>query len=252
MAAAVEINELVVEFASGSAARGPVRALDRVSLSVGAGRVFGFLGPNGAGKTTAIQVMLGFVPATAGSVRLLGEDVARSPARRRVGYLPETPGFYPFLSGRELLLSFGRLFGLRGAPRRERAQQLLERVGLREAADRRIGVYSRGMLQRIGLAQALINEPELVVLDEPTSGMDPLGRMDIRALIAELRGRGTTVFFSSHELSEVELVCDEIAILARGRVVAHGAPGALKQPGESLERFFLRAVGGGAPGEARA
>jgi len=220
-----------------------VKALDGVSLTVPAGRVFGFLGPNGAGKTTTMHVLLGFVAATSGEARLFGADVRRSIARQRIGYLAEHPETYRFLTGRELLLKSGALFLLKGRDLRQRVSEVLELVDLREAANRRIATYSRGMLQRIGLAQALINDPDLVILDEPTGGLDPIGRLSIRRIIAGLRERGKTVFFSSHELSEVELVCDHIAILSGGRVVAEGAADELVKPGESLEKYFMRVVG---------
>lgn len=239
MTAALELLDLVVEFP----ARGEiVRALEGVSLQVQPGTVFGFLGPNGAGKTTTMHVLLGFVEPTSGSARIFGEDVRKSIARRRIGYLPEHPETYRFLTARELLDMAGRLFGMKGEALRGRIAELLRMVNLEGAADRRIGTYSRGMMQRVGLAQALINDPDLVILDEPTGGLDPLGRMEVRSVIADLRARGKTVFFSSHELSEVELVCDHIAILARGRVVAQGAATQLVQPNERLEQFFLRVV----------
>jgi ABC-2 type transport system ATP-binding protein len=241
---AIEIRDLRAVFT----ARGQtVTALDGLSLNVGAGKVFGFLGPNGAGKTTTMHVLLGFVRPTAGEARLLGEDVRRSIARQRIGYLPENPSTYRFLTGRELLKMAGGLFGLRGAVLRSRIETVLTEVELLDAADRRIGTYSRGMLQRICMAQALVNDPDLVILDEPTSGLDPFGRMAIRRIIAGLRARGKTVFFSSHELSEVELVCDHIAILLRGRVVVDGPAAKLADPGESLERYFMRVVGAAQP-----
>lgn len=239
---AIQIQDLTVRFA-GRRGAGTTTALDRVSLAVEAGHVLGFIGPNGAGKTTALQVILGFLPPTSGSVRVYGEDVRRSIARQRIGYMPEWPGFPSCLTARELLIAFGRLFGLRTVELGERADRLLEEVGLTSASRRWIGTYSRGMLQRLGLAQALINNPDLVILDEPTSGLDPLGRAEVRALIERLRARGCTVFFSSHELSEVERVCDSIALLADGRIIAQGPPDALKEdPGESLEQFFLRKI----------
>ena len=239
MSAALELVNLEVQFP----ARGEiVRALQGVSLQVNPGTVFGFLGPNGAGKTTTMHVLLGFVEPTSGSARIFGEDVSKSLARQRIGYLPEHPETYRFLTSRELLRMAGRLFGMGGESLRRRINELLHMVNLEAAADRRIGTYSRGMMQRVGLAQALINDPDLVILDEPTGGLDPLGRMEVRSIIADLRTRGKTVFFSSHELSEVELVCDHIAILAAGRVVAQGAAQELVGPNERLEQFFLRVV----------
>jgi ABC-2 type transport system ATP-binding protein len=236
---AIALNQLAVKY---PARRQPVEALRGISLTVPAGTVFGFLGPNGAGKTTTLHVLLGFIAPTGGEARMFGADVRQSIARQRIGYLPEHPLTYPFLTGRECLDLAGRLFGLRGAPLRQRAAELIRRVGLEDAADRRAGVYSRGMLQRLGLAQALINNPDLVILDEPTSGLDPLGRRDIRQIIAELRDQGKTVFFSSHELSEVELVCDQVAILARGELVAQGKIGDLVQKGQRLEEYFVQVV----------
>lgn len=239
MAAAIEIDRLVVTY-PGRGRR--VEALRELSLRVSPGTVFGFLGPNGAGKTTTMHVLLGFVELTSGSAHIFGTDVRQSIARQQIGYLPEHPETYSFLTGRELLQMAGNLFGMRGRALKDRCHLLLEQVGLLEAADRRIGTYSRGMMQRIGIAQALINDPDLVILDEPTSGMDPLGRMEIRRIIADLRARGKTVFFSSHELSEVELVCDHLAILVGGRVAAEGAATTLVKSGESLEQYFLRTV----------
>jgi ABC-2 type transport system ATP-binding protein len=235
----IEVDNLTVRFRH----RGQtVTALDGVTLSVGAGEVVGFLGPNGAGKTTTMHVLLGFVAAAQGEARLFGADVRRSIARQRIGYLPEHPDTYRFLNGYELLTMAGQLFGLKGRALRQRIDDLLEQVDLKDAARRRIATYSRGMMQRIGLAQALINDPDLVILDEPTGGMDPIGRMQIRALIDDLRKRGKTVFFSSHELSEVELVCDHLVMLVGGRVVARGPADSLVEPGERLESYFLRVV----------
>lgn len=236
---AVSINDLVVAFPSH---QGAIRALDGLTLHVEPGQVFGFLGPNGAGKTTTMHVLLGFITATSGVARIFGTDVRHSIARRRIGYLPEHPDTYRFLSGRELLEMAGRLFLMKGPQLRHRIQDVLVMTGIEAAADRRIATYSRGMMQRICLAQALINDPDLVILDEPTGGLDPIGRMEVRKIIADLRDRGKTVFFSSHELSEVELVCDHLAILARGRVVAEGKASDLVKPNESLEKYFMRVV----------
>jgi len=240
MDTAIETHDLTAVFPSRA---GDVKALDRLNLTVETGHVFGFLGPNGAGKTTTMHILLGFIAATSGHASLLGTDVRYSIARQRIGYLPEHSDTYRFLSGRELLAMTGRLFRMKSSPLRARVDALLEEVGLERAADRRIATYSRGMMQRICLAQSLINDPDLVILDEPTGGLDPLGRMDIRKIIARLRERGKTVFFSSHELSEVELVCDRVAILSKGRLVAEGRASELARPGESLEKYFMKVVG---------
>lgn len=239
MTAAIEIQDLSVSFPGKS---GVVHALQDLTLSVQPGSVYGFLGPNGAGKTTTLQVLLGFQDATRGTARLFGHPVGNSIAREKIGYMAENPDTYAFLTGRELLTMAGRLFGLPSSVIRARSAQLLEEVGLAEAADRRIALYSRGMRQRICMAQALINDPELLILDEPTGGLDPLGRRDIRRMIAARKAAGKTVFFSSHELSEVELACDRVAILSKGRLVAEGPVNELVPPGESLERYFIEAV----------
>ena len=241
MALAIDMRDVAVRF---PARGGAVEALRGVTLGVEQGTVVGFLGPNGAGKTTAMHVLLGFVEPTSGAARVFGEDVRRSLARRRIGYLPEQPQLYPFLTGRELLRMAGRLFGLGGAALASRIAELLDAVELAGAADRRIATYSRGMMQRIGLAQALVNDPDLVILDEPMSGLDPIARLAMRRRIALLRDQSKTVFFSSHELSEAELVCDRLAILANGRLVAEGVAGDLVRDGERLEPYFLRVVGG--------
>jgi ABC-2 type transport system ATP-binding protein len=253
MSLAIETRDLTVEFRTRG---GVVRALDRLNLSVHSGQVFGFLGPNGAGKTTAMHVLLGFLSPTSGEARLFGADVAASVARERIGYLPERPDAYRFLTGRELLAMAGRLFLMGGKELRTRVAEALESAGLADAADRRVGTYSRGMLQRICLAQALINDPDLVILDEPTGGLDPFARMRTRETISGLRARGKTVFFSSHELSEVELVCDRVAVLASGRIVAEGTVDELVPRGERLERYFMRVIdeagrASGAVGEGR-
>jgi len=241
METAIATRDLTVVYPSRT---GSVRALDGVSLTVEQGQVFGFLGPNGAGKTTAMHVLLGFAAITSGEAQIFGTDVRKSIARQRIGYLPEHPDTYRFLTGRELLKLTGRLFLVRGHELRDRVNESLSQTGMEDAADRRIGTYSRGMMQRICLAQALINDPDLVILDEPTGGLDPIGRMGIREIIRSLRDRGKTVFFSSHELSEVELVCDHLAIISRGRIVAEGAAAELVPEGESLERYFMKTVQG--------
>jgi len=239
MANAIEIKNLVVAFNS---RKGRLEVLRNLSLTVEQGTVFGFIGPNGAGKTTTMHVLLGFIASDSGSASIFGVDVKHSIARQRIGYLPERAETYAFLTGRELLRMAGRIFRMPKAVLYDRIDVLLKQVNLKEAADRRIATYSRGMLQRIGLAQALINDPDLVILDEPTGGLDPLGRMEVRRVISNLRERGKTVFFSSHELSEVELVCDHIAMMVQGRVVAEGPASELAKPGENLEQYFLDVV----------
>ncbi len=197
-------------------------ALDGLSLQVGQGEVFGFLGPNGAGKTTAIKIMVGLVSPTAGAVKVFGLPPGHSDAKSRLGFLPELFRFYDWLTGRELLELHARLCHLPLARRDNRIRETLALVGLSDAADRRIGSYSKGMQQRIGLAQALLCQPELVLLDEPTSALDPLGRRQVRDIIHRLKSEGVTIFLNSHLLSEVELVCDNVAIVDAGRVVRSG------------------------------
>jgi ABC-2 type transport system ATP-binding protein len=196
-----------------------VRALD---LSVQAGEVYGLLGPNGSGKSTTLKIILGLVSPTRGRTEIFGRDSSLVRSREAVGFLPENPYFYKYLSGAETLRFFGKLCGLRGKSLEERITELLELVGLTSARDRRLGTYSKGMLQRIGLAQALINEPRLVVLDEPTAGVDPAGSREIRNLIVDLRRRGMTVLLSSHLLTQVQEICDRVGILSNGILVREG------------------------------
>ena len=222
MPLAIETNELTKDYAVGFWRKRPRRVLDRLSLEVEAGEVFGFLGPNGAGKTTTLKLLLQLVFPTSGQARILGRPPGDPAAKQRLGYLPENPYFYDYLTAEELLSYFGGLLGLRSADRRRRVSALLDEVGI--GAERRLQLrkFSKGMLQRVGIAQALLNEPDLVILDEPMSGLDPLGRRDVRQLILRLRDRGCTVFFSSHVLSDAETLCSRVAILAKGRLVANG------------------------------
>ena len=196
-----------------------VRDLD---LQVEAGEVYGLLGPNGSGKSTTLKIILGLVSPTRGRTQIFGCDSSEVATRQSVGFLPESPYFYKFLTGTETLRFFGKLCGLRGAQLTDRVQELLDLVGLTEARNQRLSTYSKGMLQRIGLAQALVNEPALLVLDEPTAGVDPAGSRDIRDLIVDLKKRGVTVLLSSHLLEHVEEVCDRIGILSKGMLVREG------------------------------
>ena len=193
-----------------------------MSLDVEHGAVLGFLGPNGAGKTTTLKLLMQLIFPTSGQAEILGRPAGDVEARRRLGYLPELPYFYDNLTAEELLVYFGGLFGLSSADARRRSVTLLDRVGLGADRRRQLRKYSKGMLQRVGIAQALVNDPEVVFLDEPMSGLDPLGRRDTRDLIRELRDEGRTVFFSSHILSDAETLCSRVAILVKGRLVANG------------------------------
>jgi ABC-2 type transport system ATP-binding protein len=199
---------------------GPIIALQDLNLTVEAGTVFGFLGPNGAGKTTTIRLLVGLARPTGGRGWVAGHQITAdaTAARRLIGYLPEEPAFYAWMTGAEFLDYVGQLFGLTGAERKKRVEELLELAGLQEARRRRIGGYSRGMRQRLGLAQALINRPPVLILDEPASALDPQGRRDVLTRIEQLRERAT-IFMSTHILSDVERVCDRIAIVDRGRLV---------------------------------
>jgi len=203
--------------------RGRLRALDSVSLQVGAGRVFGLLGPNGAGKTTLVKLLLGILHPTAGTAKIFGEAVTNYNLRERVGYLPENHRYPDFLKGGMVMEYFGRFANVAPATRRQRIPELLKLVGMDKWAGTKIRKYSKGMMQRLGLAVAMINDPDLLLLDEPTDGVDPIGRKEIRDIILHLKQRGKTIFINSHLLSEVEMVSDEVAIMNKGKIVVQGA-----------------------------
>src|SRR5438034_6843824 len=219
MPVAVEIENLVKDYEVGFARKRKVRALDALSLTVNQGEIFGFLGANGAGKTTTLKLLMGLIFPTAGNARILGRDTSDVSMHARVGYLPENPYFYDYLTAREFVTYCGELFGLNRVNRESRAEELLTRVNLEKKSwDRQLRKLSKGMLQRVGLAQALVNDPEVVFLDEPMSGLDPVGRREVRDLIASLRVHEKTVFMCSHILSDIEVLCDNIAILKRGKL----------------------------------
>ncbi len=236
----IRIENLRVEY------RGSIRklAVDGLTLRIQPGEVFGFLGPNGAGKTTTMNVLLGFVNPSGGAAYIFGVNVRDPIARQRIGYLPELTYYYKFLTAEELLRFYGRIFEI---PRREldeRIEKVLKLVELEPARKRLIKTYSKGMQQRVGLAQALINDPDLLILDEPTSGLDPIGRMKVREIIQRLKDEGKTVFFSSHELGEVETICDRVAILNQGRLQVEGKVSDLVDRYEcNLEQVFLKVIG---------
>ena len=216
------IEELTKDYAVGFWRRRPYRALDALSLAVEPGEIYGFLGPNGAGKTTTLKLLMQLIFPTSGHAEMLGRPVGHVATRRRIGYLPENPSFYDYLTAEELLTYFAQLFGYDAAERRRRVASLLDRVGIGRERRFQLRKFSKGMIQRVGIAQALLNDPELVFLDEPMSGLDPLGRREVRALILELRDQGHTVFFSSHILSDAEALCSRVAVVAGGRLVAEG------------------------------
>jgi ABC-2 type transport system ATP-binding protein len=222
MPPAIRIEGLTKDFAVGFWRKRPRRALDGLTLEIATGEVFGFLGPNGAGKTTTLKLLMQLLFPTSGRMEILGRPPGDLELRRRIGFLPEEPYFYDYLTAEELLTYFASLFRLSGPERRARVARLLDEAGI--GGERRLALrkLSKGMIQRVGIAQALVNDPEVVFLDEPMSGLDPLGRRDMRALVLRLRDRGCTVFFSSHILSDAEALCGRVGILARGRLLAEG------------------------------
>jgi len=233
--AAIEINNLTKDYEVGFWRKRKVRALDGLSLTVEQNQIFGFLGANGAGKTTTLKLLMRLIFPTAGSARILGRDIGDIPMHARIGYLPENPYFYDYLTAREFLNYCGELFGLEAVVRKSRTEELLTRVNLEKKSwDRQLRKFSKGMLQRVGLAQALVNDPEIVFLDEPMSGLDPVGRREVRDLIAALRTQGKTVFMCSHILSDIEVLCDSVAILKQGRLAHAGSLDELRAHESSL------------------
>lgn len=223
MSAVVEIDNLTKDYEVGFWRKRRVRALDGLSLKVEGGQIFGFLGANGAGKTTTLKLLMRLIYPTGGRARIMGRDIGDVGMHARIGYLPENPYFYDYLTAREFLDYCAELFGYDRSERKRRTQQLLARVHLDEKSwDKQLRKFSKGMLQRVGLAQALVNDPEIVFLDEPMSGLDPIGRRQVRDLIAGLRAHGTTVFMCSHILSDIEVLCDTVAIVKRGRLAETG------------------------------
>ena len=218
----VRVEGLVKDFRPGFGLK-KKRVLHGISFEVRRGEVFGFIGPNGAGKTTTLKVLMGLIRASAGRAELLGHDVGASSYRREIGFAPESPYFYEFLTGREILSFYARLCDVPKARIGPRVDEVLAQVGLAHAGDARLRTYSKGMLQRIGIAQAIVHDPSVLFLDEPMSGLDPVGRKEIRDLIIRLNAEGKTVFMNTHILSDVEMICDRVAIIVAGRIAYEGA-----------------------------
>ena len=223
---------------------GNVKAVSELTLSLEKGEVMGFLGTNGAGKTTTIKMLLGLIKPTSGSVSVMGGDPSDPVVRAKIGYMPEIAYYYPYLNACELMSFYGGICGLDAKTVKSRTAELLAAVGLADAAKRPLKTYSKGMLQRAGIAQALLSDPDLLVLDEPFTGLDPLARIHFRELMRSLREKGKSIFFSSHELGETELLCDKVAIMKQGRCVYQGPVKDIAGDGESnLERLFLQTLG---------
>lgn len=240
----IEITNLTKDYEVGFFRKRKVRALDNLSLSVDPSQIFGFLGANGAGKTTTLKLLMRLIFPTSGTARILGRDIQDVRMHERIGYLPENPYFYDYLTAREFLDYCAQIFGYPAADRKRRAADLLARVKLEEKRwDTQLRKFSKGMLQRVGLAQSLINDPEIVFLDEPMSGLDPVGRREVRDLIASLRADGKTVFMCSHILSDIEVLCDQVAILKRGRLAQVGHLDELRQRTDDPNRMEVLATG---------
>ncbi len=234
---AIEIKNITKIYKSGFLQK-KIKAVDNVNLEVEEGAIFGFLGPNGAGKTTTIKILTGLIFPSSGTASVFGKKVPDVNIMKRVGYLPEHPSFYSHLTGYELLDFYARIFGLNPGERLKRIHSLVENVGLGKAADLRISSYSKGMVQRLGIAQALVNEPDLLIFDEPMEGLDPIGRKDVKDIMLELKKNGKTVFFSTHILPDIEAVCDRVGMLLSGRLVSVGIVDELIK--DSLETLVVK------------
>lgn len=222
MPAVIEIENLTKDYPVGFWIKRPVRALDHLTLAVQAGEIFGFLGPNGAGKTTTLKLLMRIIHPTSGAARILGHSLGHPSLYQQVGYLPEQPYFYDYLTAEELLFYFGHLLGLGKRTIRAKTDTVLQMVGLSDSRKTQLRKFSKGMLQRIGVAQAILNDPQVLFLDEPFSGLDPIGRRELREIVRRLNSRGVTIFFSSHILSDVESLCDRFAILLGGKLLDSG------------------------------
>ena len=244
METVIEINNLSKDYVTGFLRKKKVRAVDDLTLTVEGGQIFGFLGGNGAGKTTTIKMLMSLLFPTSGSATILGRDISDVSMHREIGYCPENPYFYDYLTAFELMNYFGEIFGLSSTKRKDRSAELLTIVGLAEKDwNKQLRKFSKGMLQRVGLAQSLVNDPKIVFLDEPMSGLDPMGRREVRELVAGLRISGKTVFMSTHILSDVEALCDRVAILRGGKLAATGELNELLAAGNERQSFEINASG---------
>jgi ABC-2 type transport system ATP-binding protein len=244
MSYVIEIENLTKDYEKGFWKKKKIRALDDLTLSVEGGQIFGFLGGNGAGKTTTIKILMRLLFPTAGTARILGSDISDFKMHAKIGYCPENPYFYDYLTARELMNYFGELFGFDATTRKRKTGELLTKAGLNEKDwNRQLRKFSKGMLQRVALAQSLINDPEIVFLDEPMSGLDPIGRREVRELIAGLREKGTTVFMSTHILSDIEALCDNVAILRNGKLAATGHLDELLTQSGEIQTFEINIKG---------
>src|SRR5271169_2155357 len=241
---AIEIEGLTKDYAVGFWRKRMRRSLDHLTLEVQEGEAFGFLGPNGAGKTTTLKLLMSLIFPTAGTGRVRGHSIDDVRMHREIGYLPEQPYFYDYLTARELLDYYARFFGYPAIERHQRVTRFLEHVGLADAGDVQLRKFSKGMLQRVGIAQAIVHDPQVVFLDEPMSGLDPVGRREVRNIILELKRQGRTVFFSTHILSDAEMLCDRVAVLVAGKLQSVGAPGEMvSMRARAMEIFFEMRAG---------
>src|ERR1700693_1779032 len=222
---AIEMEGLTKDYPVGFWRQRMRRSLDHLTLQVEDGEVFGFLGPNGAGKTTTLKVLMSIIFPTSGTARVRGKSIDDVGMHREIGFLPEQPYFYDYLTARELLDYYAQFFGFGAAERNERVKRFLQQVGLAAAADVQLRKFSKGMLQRVGIAQAILHDPQVVFLDEPMSGLDPVGRREVRDIILDLKRQGRTIFFSTHILSDAEMLCDRVAVLVEGKLRGIGSPG---------------------------
>src|SRR5881392_2345055 len=236
---AIEIENLTKQYPHGFLNLKKKRSLEGLTMTVEDGEVFGFIGPNGAGKSTTIKLLMRLIFPTAGSARILGKPISDIEMHRDIGYLPEQPYFYDYLTAAELLDYFARIHDLTAADRKERVAKLLKKVGLETAGKIQLRKYSKGMLQRVGLAQAILHDPKVVILDEPMSGLDPIGRHEVRDIISELKRGGKTVLFSTHILTDAEMLCDKVGVIVGGKLQGVGAPDEIVgMKAQAMEVFF--------------